>query len=120
MLAGMYYGPDRQRVAWNSALLYDMIYTQPVVYELGQLQMPTLLLIGQKDTTAIGKDLAPPAIRATLGNYPELGRATAKRIPHATLVEFPELGHAPQMQDPVAFHHALLEGLAALKPVSSQ
>jgi pimeloyl-ACP methyl ester carboxylesterase len=26
-------------------------------------------------------------------------------------VEFPELGHAPQMQDPQAFHKALLEGL---------
>ena len=35
MLAGMYRGPGKQIVAWNSALLYDMIYTQPVVYELG-------------------------------------------------------------------------------------
>ena len=56
MLAGMYRGPGRDLVAWNSALLYDMIYTQPVVYEFGQLRPPTLLLIGQKDTTAIGKD----------------------------------------------------------------
>jgi pimeloyl-ACP methyl ester carboxylesterase len=28
-------------------------------------------------------------------------------------VEFAELGHAPQIQDPVAFHKALLAGLAA-------
>ncbi|SMG27822.1 alpha/beta fold hydrolase [Paraburkholderia susongensis] len=114
MLAGMYRGPGKQIVAWNSALLYDMIYTQPVVYELGQLTMPTLLLIGQKDTTAIGKDAAPPAVRAKIGHYPELGRAAAKAIPHATLVEFAGLGHAPQMQDPDAFHKALLEGLAAV------
>ncbi|EEA00550.1 alpha/beta hydrolase fold [Burkholderia sp. H160] len=114
MLAGMYRGPGKQIVAWNSALLYDMIYTQPVFYELGQLSMPTLLLIGQKDTTAIGKDAASPEVRATLGHYSELGRATAKAIPHATLVEFAGLGHAPQMQDPDAFHKALLEGLAAL------
>ncbi|MFM0739888.1 alpha/beta hydrolase [Paraburkholderia xenovorans] len=114
MLAGMYRGPGKQIVAWNSALLYDMIYTQPVVYELGQLTMPTLLLIGQKDTTAIGKDAAPPDVRAKLGHYPELGKAAAKAIPHATLVEFADLGHAPQMQDPQAFHKALLEGLAAL------
>ncbi|MCC8401477.1 alpha/beta hydrolase [Paraburkholderia sp. MMS20-SJTN17] len=114
MLAGMYRGPGKQIVAWNSALLYDMIYTQPVVYELGQLSMPTLLLIGQKDTTAIGKDAAPPEVRAKLGHYPELGRAAAKAIPHATLVEFPDLGHAPQMQDPDAFHKALLDGLAAV------
>ncbi|WP_042338155.1 alpha/beta fold hydrolase [Paraburkholderia ferrariae] len=114
MLAGMYRGPGKAQVAWDSALLYDMIYTQPVVYEFGQLQMPTLLLIGDKDTTAIGKDLAPPEVRARLGHYPELARAAQQAIPHATLVEFPDLGHAPQMQDPPAFHAALLKGLAAL------
>ena len=112
MLAGMYQGPGKQIVAWNSALLYDMIYTQPVVYEMGAIQPPTLLMIGLTDTTAIGKDLAPPEIRPTLGRYTELGKLTAKAIPHATLVEFPTLGHAPQMQDPQGFHKALLEGLA--------
>ena len=115
MLAGMYRGPGKQIVAWNSALLYDMIYTQPVVYEFGQLSMPTLLLIGQKDTTAIGKDAASAEVRAKIGHYPELGKAAAKAIPHATLVEFADLGHAPQMQDPDAFHKALLEGLAAVQ-----
>lgn len=114
MLAGMYRGPGKKEVAWDSALLYDMIYTQPVVYELGLLKLPTLLLIGQKDTTAIGKDAAPPEVRAKIGLYPQLGKAAAKAIPHATLVEFAELGHAPQMQDPAAFHKALLDGLAAV------
>ncbi|MDR3389121.1 MAG: alpha/beta hydrolase, partial [Rudaea sp.] len=111
MLAGMYRGPGRDAVAWNSALLYDMIYTQPVYYELERLAMPVLLMIGDKDTTAIGKALAPPAIRPTLGNYPALGKAAAARIPQAKLVEFPDLGHAPQIQAPDAFHKALLEGL---------
>ncbi|MFC4705248.1 MULTISPECIES: alpha/beta fold hydrolase [Paraburkholderia] len=114
MLAGMYRGPGKQQVAWDSALLYDMIYTQPVIYEFGQLKVQTLLLIGDKDTTAIGKDLAPPEVRAQLGHYPALAKAAQKSIPNAKLVEFPELGHAPQMQDPEAFHAALLEGLAAL------
>jgi len=112
MLAGLFRGPGRELVAWNSALLYDMIYTQPVVHELGQLQTPALLLIGQLDTTAIGKDVAPPAVAARLGHYPELGRRAAKLIPRARLVEFPTLGHAPQIQDPEAFHQALLAGLA--------
>ncbi|GAB3252597.1 alpha/beta fold hydrolase [Chitinimonas naiadis] len=111
MLAGMYRGPGKAQVAWNSALLYDMIYTQPVVYELGAIKVPTLLMIGHKDTTAIGKDLAPAELRARLGNYKALGRFAAGAIPNATLVEFPELGHAPQMQDPAAFHQALLAGL---------
>jgi pimeloyl-ACP methyl ester carboxylesterase len=112
MLAGMYRGPGKDVVAWNSALLYDMIYTQPVVYEFEQLRVPTLLMIGDKDTTAIGKEFAPAEIRPTLGRYPELAKLAKERIPGARLVEFPELGHAPQMQDPEGFHRALLEGLA--------
>jgi pimeloyl-ACP methyl ester carboxylesterase len=28
-------------------------------------------------------------------------------------VEFPDLGHAPQIQNPAAFHAALLKGLPA-------
>jgi pimeloyl-ACP methyl ester carboxylesterase len=34
-LAGLYRGPGRELVAWNAALLSDMIYTQPVLYEVG-------------------------------------------------------------------------------------
>ncbi|MDP4023240.1 alpha/beta hydrolase [Methylobacterium sp. NEAU 140] len=113
MLAGLYRGPGREAVAWDSALLYDMILTQPVVYRFPQIAVPTLLLIGQKDTTAIGKDLAPPELRAKLGNYPELGKAAARAIPGAKLVEFPDLGHAPQMSDPDAFNRALIAGIAA-------
>jgi pimeloyl-ACP methyl ester carboxylesterase len=116
MLAGMYRGPGRDVVAWNSALLYDMIYTQPVVYELAHLRMPVLLMIGDKDTTAIGKNLAPPAIRPTLGNYPVLGREAAAQMPNAKLVEFPDLGHAPQIQDPDTFHKALLDGMGHPAP----
>ncbi|WP_049291624.1 alpha/beta fold hydrolase [Franconibacter helveticus] len=115
MLAGLNNGDGKKLVAWNSALLYDMIYTQPVVYEFDALKMPTLLMIGTKDNTAIGKDAAPPEVQKTLGNYAVLGKETAKRIANATLVEFDDMGHAPQIQDPERFHKALLEGLSALK-----
>ncbi|MCH4091138.1 alpha/beta fold hydrolase [Acetobacter sp.] len=111
MLAGMYRGPDADSVAWNSALLYDMIATQPVVYDLPRLRVSTTLMIGDKDVTAIGSDGAPADIRAKLGHYPELGRQAASAIPDAKLVEFPDLGHTPQLQDPVAFHKALLQAL---------
>ena len=73
MLAGLNAGPGHDAVAWDSALLYDMIYTQPVVYELGALRPDTLLMIGDKDTTAIGKDLAPPEIQKTAWRLPGLG-----------------------------------------------
>ncbi len=114
MLAGMYRGPEKTNVAWDSALLYDMILTQPVYYELSQLKVPTLLMIGDKDSTAIGKEFAPADIRPTLGRYPELARHAQAMIPNATLVEFPDAGHAPQMQEPDAFHAALLRGMRTI------
>ncbi len=115
MLAGLNQGPGHKLVAWNSALLYDMIFTQPVVYEFPLLQMPVLLLIGDADTTAIGSDVAPADVKTKVGRYNVLGKQAAKLIPHATLVEFHGLGHAPQMEDPDGFHKALLAGLQAMK-----
>ncbi|MGI3903963.1 MAG: alpha/beta fold hydrolase [Janthinobacterium lividum] len=111
MLAGLYAGPGKDKVAWDSALLYDMILTQPVVERFPDLTVPTLLMIGQKDVTAIGKDMAPPEVQARLGHYPELGRAAARAIPGAKLIEFPDAGHAPQMSEPDRFNAALLEDL---------
>lgn len=111
MLAGMYRGPGRDAVAWNSALLYDMIFTQPVVHEFPKLTVPTVLMIGDRDITVIGADGASPEVRATLGHYPEMGRVAASAIPHATLIEFPDLGHTPQFQDPAAFHGKLMGAL---------
>ena len=109
MLAGLYRGPGHDIVAWNAALTDDMAFTQPVYYELEQITMPVRLIVGDKDTTAIGKSLAPPAVRTTLGNYPVLGKAAAARVPHAQLIEFPDLGHAPQIQAPAVFHQALFD-----------
>lgn len=113
MLAGMYRGPGKKIVAWNSALTYDMIYTQPVFYEFEQLKMPVLLMIGDKDTTAPGKQLAPKEVQMQLGHFPDLAKAAIARMKQGRLIEFADLGHSPQIQDPAAFHKALL---AALKP----
>ena len=90
-----------------------MIYTQPVFYEFEQIKTPIVLIIGDKDTTAIGKDNAPPAVRETLGHYPELGKAAARRFPNAKLVEFPDLGHAGWLQDPARVGRALVTSLIA-------
>ncbi|MBJ9974340.1 alpha/beta hydrolase [Pseudomonas sp. S75] len=108
MLAGLNQGPGHEAVAWNSALIYDMIFTQPVVHEFQNLKMPTLLLIGDKDTTAIGSDIAPAEVKAKLGNYAALGPEVARRIPQGTLITFQGLGHAPQIEQPEQFHQALL------------
>jgi pimeloyl-ACP methyl ester carboxylesterase len=112
MLAGLNRGPGHKLVAWNSALIYDMIYTQPVVYEFPLLKVPTILMLGDADTTAIGSDIAPPEVKAKIGRYKLLGKAVIKTIPRGRLIEFPGYGHAPQIEDPAMFHKALLEELA--------
>ncbi|WP_295487801.1 alpha/beta hydrolase [uncultured Pseudomonas sp.] len=111
MLVGLNQGPGHEAVAWNSALIYDMIFTQPVVYEFKNLQMPTLLMIGDQDTTAIGSDIAPPEIKAKLGHYAVLGPQVEKLIPQGKLVTFKGLGHAPQIEAPERFHDALIDWL---------
>ena len=96
--AGWTKHPDYPRVAWCSALTYDMIFTQPVVDDLPLVKTPTLLIIGQRDRTAVGRPWAKKVIAAPMGNYPELGRKAAAAIPHATLKELEGVGHVPQIE----------------------
>ncbi|WP_414430092.1 alpha/beta fold hydrolase [Alcanivorax sp. IL3] len=91
-------GPDYPRIAWSSALHYDMIFSQPVVQDFDRLAVPTLLVIGTRDRTALGRNRAPEGIRETLGRYDQLGEKTAQRIPDATLVELEGIGHVPQFE----------------------
>ncbi|MEN3953562.1 alpha/beta hydrolase [Iodidimonas sp. SYSU 1G8] len=114
MLAGMYAGADGARVAWNQALTSDMVFSQPVIHEFGRIRVPTTLMIGMRDKTAIGRDRAPPEVAAVLGNYPELAREAAQQIPNARLLSFSDLGHSPQVEDPERFNARLLEGLTLM------
>jgi pimeloyl-ACP methyl ester carboxylesterase len=105
--AGWIRGPDHRQIARVAALTTDMIFTQPVLYEFGQIKVPTLLMIGQLDRTALGKKDVAPEIAKTLGNYPELGREAARAIPGAVLVELPGVGHIPQYESFDAYFTAL-------------
>jgi len=89
---------DYSVIAWNSALTYDMIFTQPVVYEFDQLQVPTLLIIGELDKTALGKNLVSDDVKKTMGNYPTLARQTVDKIKNAQLVIIPHTGHLPHIE----------------------
>jgi pimeloyl-ACP methyl ester carboxylesterase len=117
MLASMYAGKDGDLVAWSQALTSDMVLSEPVIYEIDQLKVPTLLLIGLKDTTAIGRNRASPEAAKALGNYAKLAPEAAARIKDSTLVTFPELGHAPQIEDPTRFNAALLQSLDAMPAI---
>ena len=116
MLLEIYNGPLAETYAWIQAKIVDMVYTQPVIYEfplIGETgTTKTLLVVGEKDTTAIGALWSPPEVRARLGNYTALGREAVELIgDDATLLNYPNLGHTPHISEPDVFHEDLLEWL---------
>ena len=68
-----------ERIAFVNAVTYEMIYEQPIVYELNNLKTPTLLIIGQEDRTVVGKDQLNENDKKKFGLYPLLGRKTRDR-----------------------------------------
>lgn len=90
--------PNFQQATWASALTYQMIYEQPVVYEIKNITAPTLIIIGQEDRTVVGKNLLPKAEAAKHGAYPQLGKWLKGQIINAKLVELPGVGHIPHVQ----------------------
>jgi pimeloyl-ACP methyl ester carboxylesterase len=103
---------DYPRLAKVSALTSQMIYQEPVVHELPLVKAKTLLVIGQEDRTAPGKNRADATAQKTLGNYPALGRAAARAIPGARLVLLDGVGHIPHFEAPERFHTDLLRFLS--------
>ena len=98
LLAGWTLNSDYKTIAWNAALTYDMIFTQPVVYEFKNITSPTLLIIGTRDRTALGKPLVSEEVRKTMGLYNVLDKKIQKEIPNAQLVEIANVGHLPHIE----------------------
>jgi len=108
LLAGWTLNSDYPRIAWNAALTYDMIFTQPVVYEFEKIEVPTLLIIGTRDRTALGKSLVSEEVRKTMGLYDQLGKQTHRKIPDSRLVELNDIGHLPHIESFDRFIQPLL------------
>jgi len=98
LLAGWTLNSNYKTIAWNASLTYDMIFTQPVVYEFKNITAPTLLIIGTRDRTALGKGLVSENVKKTMGLYNQLGKQTQKKIPNAKLVEIENVGHLPHIE----------------------
>jgi pimeloyl-ACP methyl ester carboxylesterase len=111
MLADIYAGDQGSEYAYVMALVTDALLSQPVIYQLPNLQMRTYLMVGENDVTALGKAWSPMSVAATLGHYSTLGPAAAALIPNCSFHMFPGLGHAPFLQDPKAFYKVLFSWL---------
>ncbi|MBO9684010.1 MAG: alpha/beta hydrolase [Flavisolibacter sp.] len=103
--------PDFKTATWASALTYQMIYEQPVVYEFKNIKAPTLIIIGQEDRTVVGKNLLSKELVAQHGNYPQLGKWLQSQIRNSKLTELKGVGHIPHIQSLPAFKDAVLNFL---------
>ncbi|SDS19147.1 Pimeloyl-ACP methyl ester carboxylesterase [Gillisia sp. Hel1_33_143] len=111
LLAGWTLNSDYKTIAWNAALTYDMIFTQPVIYEFTEISSPTLLIIGTRDRTALGKALVEDTIRDQMGLYNELGKKAQQQIPNSKLIEIKNVGHLPHIEQFDSFITPLLSFL---------
>ncbi len=98
---------DFESIAWANALTYQMIYEQPVLYELKDISVPTLLVIGQYDRTIVGKNLLNEEAKQIYGNYPALGKKVNELIKNSKLVELDNVGHIPHVQALTEFQNAV-------------
>ena len=105
------YKPGFEKTAWANALTYEMIYEQPVVYEFKNIDVPTLLIIGQADRTIVGKNMLNDQQKNKHGQYPQLGRHTHDEIKNSKLVEIEGTGHIPHIQKFDEFTKALFDFL---------
>ena len=112
LLTGWVKHPDYPIVAMNNAQTSNMSFTQPVVYEFQDIKAPTLLIIGTRDRTAIGKDkVKDQSMREKMGLYQNLGKDTKDKIPNSTLVELDNIGHLPHIEAFDRFINPLIDFL---------
>lgn len=112
LLTGWVNTPDYPVVAKVNAQTSDMIFTQPVLYEFQHIKVPTLLIIGTRDRTAIGKNnVKNPEIAAKMGQYQLLGKVTQQKIENSKLMELDNVGHLPHIEVFERFIHPLKDFL---------
>lgn len=96
------------------ALTVEMVFTQPVLYEFDLVLAPTLLVIGDRDRTALGRSNVDERVAQNLGRYDRLGVRTCSSIPRCQLVELEGIGHMPQVEAYEDYLEPIVEFLSRL------
>jgi pimeloyl-ACP methyl ester carboxylesterase len=101
--------PRWLRAFVNSA---QMIYREPVVYEIPLLTEPTLFVMGADDHNAPGRPNAPEALRPKMGHNAELAEALLTEMADARAEVIPNAGHLVFLDAPQKFDELMLDFLA--------
>ena len=121
-----------------AALVYEMIYEQPVVYELADVHIPTLIIIGAQDRPVVGEMILlvhgpddmprmdmgtkmpqernilrtagalPDDYQKQFGQYQALAEKAHEAIKNSTLVQIPDTGHIPHLESPDKFYQNII------------
>jgi pimeloyl-ACP methyl ester carboxylesterase len=90
----------------------QMIYREPVVYEIPLLTQPTLFVMGADDHNAPGKANAPDALRAKMGQNTELAKSLAAKMRDARVEVIPDTGHLVFLEARAKYDELLLDFLS--------
>ncbi len=86
----------------------QMIYREPVVYEIPLITLPTLFIMGADDHNAPGRPNAPEALRPKMGQNASLAQALAARMPNAHAEVIPNAGHLVFLDSPAKYNELML------------
>jgi pimeloyl-ACP methyl ester carboxylesterase len=92
---------------------YQMLYSQPVVYEIPLLKQPVLFLMGANDRNAPGRPYAPENLRPLMGENAKLAREIAAKMPNAKIDVYEGVGHLVHLEAADKFNTAMLAFLSA-------
>jgi proline iminopeptidase len=92
---------------------YQMLYSQPVVYEYPLLTQQVLFLMGANDHNAPGRPFAPEALRSKMGENAKLAQALAAQMKNARVEVFLGIGHLVHLEAKDRFNAAMLSFLNA-------
>jgi pimeloyl-ACP methyl ester carboxylesterase len=97
--------PRWLRAFVNSA---QLIYREPVVYEIPLITQPTLFVMGGDDHNAPGKPNAPERLRPKMGQNAELAKGLVAKMLNAKVEVIPGVGHLVFLEAEPKFNELML------------
>jgi pimeloyl-ACP methyl ester carboxylesterase len=94
---------------------YQMIYSQPVVYEIPLLRQTTLFVMGANDHNAPGRAYAPMEKRSLMGENAKLAQALAPKMTAGKVEVIEGVGHLVHLEAAQKFN-AIMLGFLNGKP----
>lgn len=85
----------------------QMVWREPVVHEIPLLPQPVLFVMGENDHLAPGRDAAPEAVRAEMGQNTKLAQDLAGKMKQGRVEVLQGIGHLVHLEAPRRFNDAV-------------